>query len=69
MANDRSFDAAHQIIVAYRLVTAAADASALVPLVDDVRAHLGRKPREVSGDAGFADEANLRGGSVCLNIV
>ena len=30
-----------------------------MPLVDDVRAHLGRKPREVSGDAGFANEANL----------
>jgi len=30
-----------------------------VPLVDDVRAHLGRKPREISGDAGFASEANL----------
>ena len=30
-----------------------------MPLVDDLRAHLGRKPREVSGDAGFANEANL----------
>ena len=52
-------DAAHQIIVAHRLVTNPADQRALVPLVDDVRAHLGRKPREVSGDAGFASEANL----------
>ena len=52
-------DAAHQIIVAHRLVTNSADQRALVPLVDDVRAHLGRKPREVSGDAGFASEANL----------
>ncbi|KST56624.1 transposase [Methylobacterium sp. GXS13] len=52
-------DAAHQIIVAPRLVTNAADARALVPLIDDVRAHLGRKPCEVSGDAGFANEANL----------
>src|SRR3954468_17133767 len=52
-------DAAHQIIVAHRLVTNAADARALVPLIDDVRAHLGRKPCEVSGDAGFANEANL----------
>ena len=30
-----------------------------MPLVDGVRTHLGRKPREVSGDAGFANEANL----------
>jgi transposase len=52
-------DAAHQVIVAHRLVTTAADYRALVPLVDGVRAHLGRKPREVSGDAGFATEANL----------
>jgi hypothetical protein len=40
-------------------VTNSADSRALVPLADDVRAHLGRKPREVSGDAGFANEANL----------
>lgn len=52
-------DAAHQVIVAHRLVTNPADHRALVPLVDGVRAHLGRKPREVSGDAGFANEANL----------
>ncbi|MBB4000754.1 hypothetical protein GGR04_004634 [Aureimonas pseudogalii] len=45
--------------MAHRLVTNSADSRALVPLVDDVRAHLGRKPREVSGDAGFANEANL----------
>lgn len=52
-------DAAHQVIVAHRLVTNSADHRALVPLVDGVHAHLGRKPREVSGDAGFASEANL----------
>jgi hypothetical protein len=52
-------DAAHQVIVAHRLVTTSADYRALVPLVDGAHAHLGRKPREVSGDAGFATEANL----------
>lgn len=52
-------DAAHQVIVAHRLVTNSADYRALVPLVDGVRTHLGRKPREVSGDAGFVNEANL----------
>jgi hypothetical protein len=52
-------DAAHQVIVAHRLVTTSADYRALVPLVDDISGHLGRKPREVSGDAGFATEANL----------
>ena len=52
-------DAVHQVIVAHRLVTNSADYRALVPLVDDVTAHFGRKPREVSGDAGFATETNL----------
>src|SRR5690606_31098354 len=41
-------DAAHQIIVAHRLVTTSSDQRALVPLVNDICAHLGRKPREVS---------------------
>ena len=52
-------DAAHQIIVAQRLATNPADFAALVPLVDQARANLGRKLREVSGDTGFATEANL----------
>ncbi len=52
-------DAAHQIIVAQRLATNPADYAALIPLVDQARAHLGAKPREVSGDSGFATEANL----------
>lgn len=47
------------MIVAHRLVSTSADYRALAPLVDDAVAHLGRKPREVSGDAGFATEANL----------
>ena len=52
-------DAAHQIIIAQRLGTNPADFAALVPLVDQARANLGRKLREVSGDTGFATEANL----------
>jgi transposase len=52
-------DAAHQIIVAQRLCTNPADFAGLIPLVDQARANLGRKPREVSGDTGFATEANL----------
>ncbi len=52
-------DAARQVILAHRLVTNAADYHALVPLIDAVRAGLGAKPREVSGDTGFATEANL----------
>jgi transposase len=52
-------DAAHQVIVAQRLATNPADHGALVPLIAATRAALGRKPREVSGDSGFATEANL----------
>lgn len=52
-------DQAHQVIVAQRLATNPADYGALIPLVDQARANLGRKLREVSGDSGFATEANL----------
>ena len=52
-------DAAHQIIVAQQLGANPADFAALIPLVDQARANLGRKLREVSGDTGFATEANL----------
>jgi len=53
-------DAAHQIIVSQQLATNPADFAALVPLVDQAKANLGRKLREVSGDSGFATEANLQ---------
>jgi transposase len=52
-------DAGHQIIVAQRLTTHGSDQAGLVPLVDAARAALGRKPREVSADAGFCREDNL----------
>ena len=52
-------DAAHQIIVAQKLATNPADFGALIPLVDQAKANLGRKLKEVSGDTGFASEANL----------
>ena len=52
-------DAAHQVITAHRLSTNPADFAALVPLIEQTTAHLGRTPREVSADTGFASEANL----------
>ena len=52
-------DAAHQVIVAQRLATNPADSAALVPLIDQLRGTLGRKPRAVSADSGVASEANL----------
>ena len=52
-------DAAHQIITAHRLTTNGSDQEGLVPLLDATTAALGRKPREVSADAGFCRESNL----------
>lgn len=52
-------DAAHQIIIAQQLTTNPADFAALIPLVDQAQANLGRKLKEVSGDTGFATEANI----------
>ena len=52
-------DAGHQVITAHRLSTNPADFSALVPLIDQTRTNLGRNPRQVSGDTGFASEANI----------
>jgi len=54
-------DQAHQIIVAQRLGANPADYAALLPLVDQAKANLGKKLKEVSGDSGFATEANLAG--------
>lgn len=52
-------DAERQVIVSHRLATNPADYAALVPLVDQAAILLGRKLKEVSGDTGFATEANL----------
>jgi Transposase DDE domain len=52
-------DAAGQIIVAQRLVAGPAGYPGLVPLVDQGRNRLGHRPREVSADEGFCNEANL----------
>lgn len=52
-------DAEHQVIVAHQLSTNPADYAALVPLVNQIEANLGRRVREVSADTGFATEANL----------
>jgi len=52
-------DGAKQIIVAHGLTQSMSDCPQLVPLVDAVRANLGRKPREISADAGYCSEDNL----------
>lgn len=52
-------DAEAQVIVAHRLARTPSDQTAVVPLVDAVKATTGARPKEVSADAGFCSEANL----------
>jgi hypothetical protein len=52
-------DGSCQVILAYRLSINPDDHAALVPLVDAVKVNTGRKPVEVSGDAGFCSHDNL----------
>ncbi|HLH51370.1 MAG TPA: IS1182 family transposase [Roseiarcus sp.] len=53
-------DGAHQIIVAQTLTASSSDQAQLAPLLDGIRANLGRNPDEVSADAGYCSAANLR---------
>jgi transposase len=53
-------DGAHQIIVAQTLTDSSSDQAQLAPLLDGIRANLGRNPDEVSADAGYCSDANLR---------
>jgi len=54
-------DAKAQVIVACKVVNTSADCPQLLPMVDQVRANLGRKPKVCSADAGFCSETNLEG--------
>ena len=52
-------DAKAQIIVAHGLTPGMSDQDQLVPLLDGIEDNLGRKPKEVSADAGYCSESNL----------
>ena len=49
-----------QIIVAHDLTQNGGDQGQLVSMVDHVEANMGRKPAQVSADAGYCSEANLQ---------
>jgi transposase len=49
-----------QIIVAQTLTNSSSDQAQLAPLLDGIKANLGRNPAEVSADAGYCSDANLR---------
>ncbi|MBS0525756.1 MAG: IS1182 family transposase [Proteobacteria bacterium] len=53
-------DGAAQIIVAQTLTNSSSDQAQLVPLLEGIRSNLGRNPDEVSADAGYCSDANLR---------
>lgn len=53
-------DAASQIIVAQQVTNAPNDQQQLAPLVAQIKANTGRQACEVSADAGYCSEANLR---------
>lgn len=53
-------DGDHQIIVAHTLSNSSSDQAQLAPLLDGIKANLGTNPDEVSADAGYCSDANLR---------
>ena len=53
-------DATAQIIVAHGLTQSTSDQDQLAPLIEGVRANLGKNPEEVSADAGYCSRANIR---------
>ena len=52
-------DATAQVIVAHGLDAKQSDQHQLAPIVDAVEANLGRKPAQLSADAGYCSDANL----------
>jgi transposase len=51
-----------QVIVASVLTPVAVDAGQFVPLLEQIRTHLGAAPATVTADAGYFSEANLNAG-------
>jgi transposase len=52
-------DAEAQIIVAHDVTQSAGDCGQLIPMTDAIQNNLGRKPEQLSADAGYCSEANL----------
>ena len=53
-------DGAHQIIVAHTLTNSPSDQAQFAPLLDAIKANLGKNPDEASADAVYCSQANLR---------
>jgi hypothetical protein len=54
-------DAEAQIIVAQDVTQSGSDCAQPLPMTDAVEANLGRRPEQVSADAGYCSEENLAG--------
>jgi IS5 family transposase len=54
-------DAEHQIIVCCDLTNQGTDCPHLLPLVDQIKANTEALPKQVSADAGYASDDNLKG--------
>jgi transposase len=52
-------DGEAQIIVAHEVTQSPVDCAQLVPMTDAIETNLGRKPAQLSADAGYCSEANL----------
>ena len=52
-------DGEAQIIVAHDVTQSAVDCGQLVPMTDAIETNLGRKPEQLSADAGYCSEGNL----------
>lgn len=52
-------DGEAQIIVAQDVTQSAVDCAQLVPMTDAIESNLGRKPEQLSADAGYCSEGNL----------
>ena len=52
-------EAGSQVIVACEVVAQQNDHDRLVPMLEQIRANVGRGPREISADASYSSEANL----------
>lgn len=53
-------DATAQVIVAHGLDARQSDQHQLTPVTDAIQANLGRKPQQLSADAGYCSDANLQ---------
>jgi hypothetical protein len=53
-------DADSQVIVAQQVAPNGSDMQQLTPLVKQIRSHLKRQAREVSADAGYSSQHNLK---------